>query len=627
MTELVKVHKRKLVIGLIIAALFIGFKWFGGQKSKAEEPEPTASEEVGPTEREASVVRFGDWAPTEYRTVLGQVESDSDVSVKAELNGTIARVNVSVGDQVRAGQALAGFKTSGDPTAINYQSALSSLETTKLSSQNSVRQAEISLENAQKSLQQTIAQQDQTINQAYESLRVEAQNIDTNLANALDTLDQYVQYSTKYKFNQSFAFYQVGNSNVVGKRTVQNQAQTADRAYKALTDLPSGSSQNVIVQGANARLRLLQELQRSYDSLELLLETTTANTRLSQTELNGFIADVEGVHASLDGKVATLQGQIENTKGVRESTRLSIINAQNGVGSAEAGLELARAQAEAQMIGAQNQVNIAGASTADLTVRAPISGTVTNKEVRVGDLVNPGQTLFTIVNEAQEKKVVAFLNQDEWRQAQAADRIDIEIDDQIITATSTFLSSQLDTQTQKVLAEFSIPPKTTLVGNLATVRIPIASSSEAGSNLLPFSAVSFEPDGAEVLVLDADGLAQRRKVVVGRVVVSNIEVASGLNAGDQVVEFYKRVLPGERVLAPNAPASVEAKRSDQYSDEDIKAMIVDAGEVTLEQIAVVREIIDDDQLMEFLELDPTNLKITLPTLEQVLNLTPEPSNE
>ena len=72
MTELVRIHKRKLVLGLIILALFVGLKLLGGHKAP-ETPAPTEStEEAPPTERNAATVTFGSWAPTEYRTVLGQ---------------------------------------------------------------------------------------------------------------------------------------------------------------------------------------------------------------------------------------------------------------------------------------------------------------------------------------------------------------------------------------------------------------------------------------------------------------------------------------------------------------------------------------------------------------------------
>jgi multidrug efflux pump subunit AcrA (membrane-fusion protein) len=559
MNTFVKTNKRKLILGALLALLFFGFKTFSGAELiETEAPEDTANQEPPAiAERSASLISYGAWAPTEVRTVLGQVVSDGDISVKAETNGTIARVNVDVGTKVTAGQVLASFKTSGDPSAINYQSALSSLETTRLSNQNSIRSAEISVENARKSLAQTAAQQDQNYDQAYEALRLESQSIKTLIDNAIETIDKHVQFTNKYQFNQDFAYAQIGNTDSVRRQSVKNQGQQQLIKISQLQPIAASASESQILQDANARLQILKSLQQTFDDLEILVQRTVINSRISESQIQSFLAAVEGVHNAVDARVSAYQGSIDRAKGAREQSRLAVLGAQNSLESALAGLELSKSQASAQAVGAQNQVNIAGASTADLIVRAPISGTITSKTVRVGDLVNPGSILFNIVNESQDKKVIAFLNQDERQQAQNAALIEIEIEGKRVPVTNKFLSAQIDAQTQKSSAEFTIPAGTTLVGNLATVRIPIGSGAEGQSNLIPFSSVSFEPDGAEVLVLNDDNIAERQKIVVGRVVVSNIEVTSGIELGQKVVEYYKRVLPGERVVDENAVMAVE----------------------------------------------------------------------
>ena len=149
-------------------------------------------------------------------------------------------------------------------------------------------------------------------------------------------------------------------------------------------------------------------------------------------------------------------------------------------------------------------------------------------------------------------------------------------------ATKVFLSSQLDVLTQKVLAEFTIPAAVSLVGNLATVKIPLG-GGDAGSNLLPFSAVSFEPDGAEVLVVNSESrVIERKKVVVDRVVVSNIEIVSGIDPGAEVVEFYKRAFPGEKVLNPNAVTVPEEGEVTENEEKQVTSEDVVDGEAELE---------------------------------------------
>ncbi len=617
MTKLIKLHKRKFVLGLAILALFVGFKVLQHSKGPEKEAQQETNQ-TGAVEKQASTISFGSWDPEAFREVLGTVESDSEVNVKAELSGTIDSVLVKVGDTVGKGQTIARYKIAGDPTAINYQSALNSLQTTKLSSENSVRSSEIALQNAKDSLAQTIAQQDQTYAQAYEALKVAARNTENVIANALDVLDQFLLYSNKYRFNQALSYYRVGNNNTIEESALKSIAGQKYQEFKRLQDLPYKATEAQVISYANARLNVAKDLREAVTRLEQLVEKSTISDNLSEAQKQTFVASVEGLQSQINGEVSSLQSQIESAKGVREQVRLGILNAQNAVKSAEQNLELAQAQADASVIGAQNQVNLAAASQADLYVKAPIAGKVSEKTVNVGDLVSPGSPLFSIVNEQANKKVVAFLTLEEWESASKADTVEVRVGNQSYAVTDIFLSPKLNTQTQKVLAEFTIPGGITLVGNLAKVLVPFGSSNE-NPNMVPFSAVSFEPDGAEVLVLGADNIAERRKVQVGKVVVSSIEIIGGLEPEDQVVEYYKRALPGERIVHEKVKKVKSVKLSSQFTDEEIIQMIGGVQEVDAEKIELARALIDDPEFLEFMEIteeDVASLKIDMPESEE-----------
>jgi len=84
-------------------------------------------------------------------------------------------------------------------------------------------------------------------------------------------------------------------------------------------------------------------------------------------------------------------------------------------------------------------------------------------------------------------------------------------------------------------------------------------------------------------VLNEEQIAERKKIVVDRVVVSNIEVVSGLASGEKVVEYYKRVLPGERVVDENQAAkpTVEVSTDTDITLEGVKEG-VEGGSLKLE---------------------------------------------
>jgi membrane fusion protein (multidrug efflux system) len=96
------------------------------------------------------------------------------------------------------------------------------------------------------------------------------------------------------------------------------------------------------------------------------------------------LAALDAAQASYDAAAANLQ-----------ATQRSVSAASSGVSNAEAGVRLAQARLQAAQAARENsalQLSFA-------TITAPLSGIVSRKNVEVGQLVQPGQTLFSIVSD------------------------------------------------------------------------------------------------------------------------------------------------------------------------------------------------------------------------------------
>ena len=63
------------------------------------------------------------------------------------------------------------------------------------------------------------------------------------------------------------------------------------------------------------------------------------------------------------------------------------------------------------------------------------------------------------------------------------------------------------------------------------------------------SALSFEPDGAEVLIVNDQNIAERRIVKYSKIVSDSVEISDGLRLGDRVIEFRKQANAGEKIKA------------------------------------------------------------------------------
>ena len=117
---------------------------------------------------------------------------------------------------------------------------------------------------------------------------------------------------------------------------------------------------------------------------------------------------------------------------------------------------------------------------------------------------------------------------------------------EIIEIPHANASIRINPESQKIQVEFPIAtlPDNVYSGAFVKVLLPL---NGVKSNLLPISSIAFEPDGAEVLVVDEAGITKRQNVFIGKVVANAVSIIEGLNDDDQVVRYRSQVYSGEVV--------------------------------------------------------------------------------
>ena len=103
----------------------------------------------------------------------------------------------------------------------------------------------------------------------------------------------------------------------------------------------------------------------------------------------------------------------------------------------------------------------------------------------------------------------------------------------MVQTSSAQASVSLDSATQKMELRLSptaeeLADKPLTVGSFVTLKIPL--QAQADQNIVPISAVSFEPDGAEVLLISETDEAQRQKVVTGKIIGDSVAIESGFSS-------------------------------------------------------------------------------------------------
>lgn len=203
---------------------------------------------------------------------------------------------------------------------------------------------------------------------------------------------------------------------------------------------------------------------------------------------------------------------------------------------AQADLDQARANfatLEAQVGGSRQAVNEADAALDYAEIRAPIAGRVVERFAEPGDTVSPGQLLLSLYNPAT-------LRVEAWVRESLA--VNLEVG-QMLSLVVPSVGTETDAQIEEIvpaadpgsrafLVRLLLPLQGRLApGMYARVDVPVG---EARVLYLPRRFVR-EVGQLNVIWVRGSAGVERRFIRVGRIDGDNIEILSGLDAGETVV--------------------------------------------------------------------------------------------
>lgn len=209
--------------------------------------------------------------------------------------------------------------------------------------------------------------------------------------------------------------------------------------------------------------------------------------------------------------------------------------------SEEASAQLAAAQAnlEAQKASAGSAGTLAGYST----ITAPFAGLVTARHVDPGALASPGVALVDI-DRAGPLQLVVSVDESLLRNIEPGSPFVVSIpaiSPDPVSARVAQIVPAADTTSHSFTVKIDLPASAYLrAGMYGTTSI---SSSTRNALFIPRSALVEHGTIHSIWVLDAQHVASLRYVTLGPEMGSNVEILSGVNAGEQIV-----LSPGDREL-------------------------------------------------------------------------------
>jgi RND family efflux transporter MFP subunit len=173
-----------------------------------------------------------------------------------------------------------------------------------------------------------------------------------------------------------------------------------------------------------------------------------------------------------------------------------------------------------------------------LKVKAPFAGVVTLRNVDVGTLVNTGNTMLFRI--AQTNPLRTYLNvpqssASDVHVGQMASLATPELPERKFSGAVTRTANALDPSSRTLLVEVQVPnPEGKLLPGMY-VEVDLHLPRKDPPLLLPSDTLSVRPEGTMVAALDSKNAVHFQRVTVGRDYGSEIEVLSGLHAGQRVI--------------------------------------------------------------------------------------------
>ena len=218
-----------------------------------------------------------------------------------------------------------------------------------------------------------------------------------------------------------------------------------------------------------------------------------------------------------------------------EDARIALTQAQNQYQAAQKQYDLE--SAEGQLAAAKGRVTSAEAELNYTNIKSPINGVVTDRPYYLGETPAAGSPILTVMDLSQIV-AKAHIAQDQAARLRVGDAATITAmgASELLQGNVTLISPALDpnSTTVEVWVQAPNPGEKLKPGTNATVQIVAQTVPQAV--VIPASALLTATDGStSVFTVGADNKPKQEDVKVGIRSGDDVQITSGLSAGDRVI--------------------------------------------------------------------------------------------
>ena len=184
-------------------------------------------------------------------------------------------------------------------------------------------------------------------------------------------------------------------------------------------------------------------------------------------------------------------------------------------------------------------------------VKAPFDGVITLRNVDVGALVSTGTTLLYRIAQTETLRTYVNVPQDNASAIHLGQPAQLTLSNfpgRRFHGKVARTANALDPSSRTMLVEVDVPNTDGALFPGMYAEVDLSSARENVPLLVPAPALIIRSDGAQVAVVDREGIVHLRKIAIGRDYGDRVEVAQGVEEGATII-----AAPGD--AAKTAPRS------------------------------------------------------------------------
>ena len=502
--------KRTVVITIGILIILVGI----GLSSQAEQEESVEVDSV----KSVPAVKVSTPAMEAGSTqisLIGKVRAANEAVIVSESSGKVTSVNTKLGQNVSVGQILVQLENSAERAALlQAEGGYEAVKANSAQADVGVDQAEIQMESAIKAAK--------TANQ---------NSYSTANGVVLNTLDVFFLNSTTGIIGLKVSG--IGNTKFLNNERKAFRDILSEWRESSLSVDDSGDARKKLDESTEYTDRILNMV----DIFTFIINDSRGKDNLTIAEQNTYKQNLTTARAQLITSLNALESAKTNLNSAEESLKSSTISASGSETSLS----------DAQVKQALGALKSAQSNYNKTIIRSPISGTVNDFDIKLGQYIGSNEEIAAIANNSKIE-IITYVSDKERSLIEVGDEVKMDSESE---GTISLIAPAVDSETRKIEVRILSNDDSLRIGE--TVRV--TSSKDAGALStevrIPLTALKFSSADSSIFIVSEDSTLVSIPVSLGEIYGTETVVLSGMDMNTEFVLDVRGRNVGEEVEVTN----------------------------------------------------------------------------